>query len=334
MNKQSALILMGCMLLAIGGLSCKKKAPQSQWTDTLKTGAIRIAADTDFRHWLDTEISSFEAHNEYQAALFPTYTDEADAIRLLTEDSVRVAIVTRDLATSERAKLTEKHLDAKKHLIAFDGIAVITNRENTDSILSIATLQKILKGEITDWSQIRTDATQKSTLGTIRVLFDNKKSGIWRYAVDSIARTKTLSPNIYPLNGSAELIEKIEQTPNALGFISANLVSGETGTPYLQRHATIRLTRLSRDEQPTLANSYLPFAGDIQAENYPLWRPVYAVLSDPKMGLSSGFSIFLAQAIGQKIALKSGFLPVTDAQNMDVLIKNEYPAGKKSTKMK
>ncbi|GHT24811.1 phosphate ABC transporter substrate-binding protein [Bacteroidia bacterium] len=317
-------------MLLVCGLSCKKKDRQSQWNDTLKTGIIRIAADADFSHWIDTEIASFEAYSDYQAALFPTYTDEEDAIRLLTDDSVRVAIVTRDLATSERAKLTARHLDAKKHLVAFDGIAVVTNRENSDSILSLATLQKILTGEITDWSQIN----PKSKLGTIRVLFDNKKSGIWRYAVDSIARTKTLSPNIYPLNGATELLEKIEQMPNALGFVSANLVSGEVGTPRLRRHATLRLTRLSRSESATLANSYLPFAGDIQAENYPLWRPVYLILSDPRMGLSSGFSIFIAQAVGQKIILKSGFLPVTDSHIMDVLIKEEYPTGKKSTKMK
>ncbi|GAP73395.1 phosphate ABC transporter, phosphate-binding component [Candidatus Symbiothrix dinenymphae] len=327
--KKVASVLMVCTLL-VGGLSCNKKDRRSQWDDTLKAGVIRIAADADFSHWMNTEISSFEAHSDYQAALFPTYTDEGDAIRLLTDDSVRIAIVTRDLATSERAKLTARYLDAKKHLIAFDGIAVITNRANRDSILSVSTLQKILTGEITDWNQIG----QKSTLGTIRVLFDNKKSGVWRFAVDSIARTRTLSPNIYPTDGTAELLERIEQMPNALGFISANLVSGETGTPCLNRHPNIRLTRLSADATPTLANSYLPFAGDIHTENYPLWRPVYAILSDPKSGLSSGFNIFLVHDVGQKIALKSGMMPITDSHIMQVLIKDEYPTGKKSTKMK
>jgi phosphate transport system substrate-binding protein len=48
-------------------------------------------------------------------------------------------------------------------------------------------------------------------------------------------------------------------------------------------------------------------------------------LSDPRSGLSSGLSIFLAHEVGQKIILKSGLLPITDPQNLSVNIKDEYP---------
>jgi phosphate transport system substrate-binding protein len=209
----------------------------------------------------------------------------------------------------------------KKHLIAFDGIALIVHLSNKDSILSISDLKKILSGEITEWSQINPE----STLGTIRILFDGKESGILRYVVDSISDGKTFSPNLYAMNSPLEVMERTSQLPNALGIAGNNTISDETNSNYLTFKDKIRLVRVSKEAVATIENSYLPYAGDIMQENYPLWRPVYVLLSDPKSGLSSGLSIFLANEIGQKIILKSGLLPITDPQNISVVIKDEYP---------
>jgi phosphate transport system substrate-binding protein len=298
-------------LLLLSFDSCKKDT-KDRWDDTLSSGLIRIACDENFKTLMDAEIRVFEAHNQ-GATIIPIYTNEVEAIRLLTEDSVRFALTTRDLNSKERATLKERFLEARKSLIAFDGIALIANRLNTDSLIGLPTLKKILTGEITEWSQLN----PKSSLGTIRVIFDNKESGILRYAVDSISQGESLSSNLYALNNHTEVIEKVIQMPNTLGLIGVNVL-GDTAE-------SIQLIRISNEEPATVANSYLPYAGDIMQENYPLWRPVYVLLSDPKSGLSSGLSIFLAHEIGQKILLKSGLLPVTDPQNISVNITDEYP---------
>ncbi|MDR0412424.1 MAG: substrate-binding domain-containing protein [Dysgonamonadaceae bacterium] len=297
-------------------VSCKKEV-KGKWDDTLYSGLIRIACDENFKALMDAEIRVFEAHNP-AATVIPIYTHETEAIRLLTEDSVRFALVTRDLNPKERALLKEHSMKAKRYLIAFDGIALIINTANTDSVIGLPALRKILTGEITEWTQLN----PKSSLGTIRVIFDNKESGILRYVVDSITGAKALSPNLYALNNDLEVMEKVAQLPNSIGLIGVNAISGETHS--IDRNP-FHLMRISKDEHATLNNSYLPYAGDIAQENYPLWRPLYAILSDPKSGLSSGLSIFLANEIGQKIILKSGLLPVTDPQNIPVNIKDEYP---------
>jgi phosphate transport system substrate-binding protein len=306
--------------LFIASASCKKKGKSDEWEDTLNSGLIRIACDANFKTLMDAEISVFEAHNP-KAVLLPVYTNETEAIRLLVSDSVRFALTTRDLNAKEREKLALKSMRSKKHLIAFDGIALITHPSNSDSILSLPALKKILSGEITEWSQIN----PKSTGGTIRLLFDGKESGILRYMVDSISDGKTFSPNLYAVNSPLEVMEKVSQMPSALGVIGFNIISDETGSTYRTYRDKIRLLRISKDTLATVENSYLPYAGDIMQENYPLWRPVYVLLSDPKSGLPSGLSIFLANEIGQKIILKSGLLPVTDPQNIQVIINDEYP---------
>jgi phosphate transport system substrate-binding protein len=313
-----------CLLLVlvffITFASCKKKEKSDGWDDTFTSGFVRIACDENFKALIDAEISVFEAHNP-KAVILPVYTNETEAIRLLIADSVRFALTTRDLNVKERDELTRKSMQPKKHLIAFDGIALVIHPSNSDSILSLSALRKILSGEIIEWSQIN----PKSTGGAIRVLFDNKESGILRYMVDSISDGKTFSPHLYAVNNPLEVLEKVSQMPNALGIIGFNILSDETNSTDLAYRDKIRLMRISKDSPATVENSYLPYAGDIMQEDYPLWRPVYVLLSDPKSGLSSGLSIFLAHEIGQKIILKSGLLPITDPQNISVVINDEYP---------
>jgi phosphate transport system substrate-binding protein len=296
--------------------SCKQKEAKDPWDDTLNTGLIRIACDENFKSLMDSEIKVFEARTP-GATILPIYTNETEAIRLLTEDSVRFALTTRDLTTKERSDISQRSLTVRKHLIGFDAIALVVNPINKDFLLSMPILKKILTGEITEWSQINPN----SPIGTIRVIADNQGSGIVRYIVDSITQKKPLTSNIYALGNSVEVMEKVMQMPNAIGVFGINAINSAPA----EYKDKIRLIRISNEDPATIENSYLPYPGDIQAENYPLWRPVYVLLSDPKSGLSSGLSIFLAHEAGQIILLKSGLLPITDPQNKSVLIKDEYP---------
>ncbi|MDR0428044.1 MAG: substrate-binding domain-containing protein [Dysgonamonadaceae bacterium] len=299
--------------------SCKQKN-KDNWTDTMKSGFIYIASDESFKSLMDAEIQSFEAHNN-EAFVNPIYVTEKQAIQLLTEDSVRLAVVTRDLYPSERAKLSERNMNARKFLIAFDGIALIMNRMNPDSIISVSTLQNILTGQITEWSQIN----PQSNYGTIRTILDNKESGVLRYVADSLLRGETNTPNIYALNSNIEVIEKVMEMPNSIGILSVNVLNENSNSIYNNCKDRIRMMRLSKEDNATIENSYLPYAGDINQDNYPLWRPVYVLLSDPRSGLSSGFTVFLAGETGQKVILRSGLLSISDPHVLSINVKSENP---------
>ncbi|GHV12149.1 phosphate ABC transporter substrate-binding protein [Bacteroidia bacterium] len=284
-------------------VACKRAPKDPHENDTITSGLIRIACDENFKSLMDAEIAVFEGRNT-RAAIIPIYTNETDVFRLLTEDSVRFALVTRDVTSKERAALKEKQLYATPHLVGFDGVALLINTANKDTVLDLPTLKKILRGEVTEWSQMN----PRTQLGAIRVVVDNTQSGILRYVADSIAGTSALTPNIYGMKHPAEVVAKVQEMPNTIGLISYNAYSDTT--------KNIRLMRI---------NGYLPYAGDLMQANYPLWRPVYAMLTDPKRSLPSGLSVFLSQEIGQRILMKAGLLPITDPQNRDVVVTNEYP---------
>jgi len=305
------------LLLSFASCTHNKK-PSDRWDDTMDKGIIKIACDENFKNLMDAEIDAFQAHKNYLAIINPIYTNENEAIRLLTEDSVRLAVTSRDLNAKEQKTIQDKKMVVRKFLIAFDGIALIANRENPDSLISFPTIKKILTGEITEWKQIN----PASPLGTIRVLFDSNQSGILRYAVDSITQGESVSPNLYALNSSDELIKKLSELPSAIGVVGFNLISDKTAGLQEKLH----LMRIGKEENVTLQNTYLPYAGDIKNEDYPLWRPVYVLLSDPRSGLSSGFSIFLAHDVGQMVILKAGLLPaVSDPQNRSVKRVDGFP---------
>jgi len=309
-------------------VSCKKKQSKDKWNDTLTTGIINIACDEDFKNLMDAEIDAFQAHSNYQAIINPIYSNENEVIRLLMEDSVRLALTTRDLNASEQKTAKDKQMYIRNFLIAFDGIALIANKTNPDSLISLPTIKKILTGEITEWSQIN----PHSTLGAIRVIFDNNQSGILRYVVDSLTQSKPLSSQLYALNNSDELIAKVEELPNAIGIVGFNLFGDGTRWKTQGLQDKLRIMRIGKEENVTLQNTYLPYSGDIKSEDYPLWRPVYVLLSDPKSGLSSGFSVFLAHDVGQVVILKSGLLPaVSDPQSRSVNIVDKYPNENKET---
>ena len=46
-------------------------------------------------------------------------------------------------------------------------------------------------------------------------------------------------------------------------------------------------------------------------------RDVYVILTDPRSGLASGFSTFLASDRGQRIILRAGLMPAT--QNVRIV---------------
>lgn len=324
MKKFVSIAIIISVFLSLG--SCKKKQPKDKWDDTLNSGIIKIACDENFENLMTAEIEAFEAHNNYMAIINPIYTNENEVIRLFLEDSVRLALTTRELNAAEQKTADEKKMFVRKFLIAFEGIALVTNKANTDSLIGLPTIRKILTGEITEWSQINPN----SDLGTIRMIFDNNQSGIKRYIIDSIAKSETLSPNLYALNNSDELIEKVCQMPNAIGIVGYTIINDEVKWKTSGLQDTLRLMRVGKDEKVNLQNTYLPFAGDVKKEDYPLWRAIYVLLSDPKSGLSSGFSIFLAHDVGQTVILKSGLLPaVSSPQNRSVYINDAYPEEKK-----
>jgi phosphate transport system substrate-binding protein len=293
------------ILFALILVSCQNKV-KDKFTDTYTSGTIKIAVDENFQPIIQEEIDVFEAMNP-KASIKPQYTNEVDAMNLFLKDSVRVVIATRPLSDKEMKFFKSKTFYPHSYKFATDGIALIVNNHNSDSLITIGQIRKILTGQVTNWNELY----PKSKLGKFQVVFDNKNSSTVRYAIDSICNGNPLSKNLFAQNTNTEVIKFVSKTPNSIGIIGVNWLGNEKDTTNLSFKPEIRVMAVTGDATATVANTYKPFQAYLFYGNYPLTRNIYVLVNDPRGSLPSGLTSFLTSDRGQRIILKSGLVPAT-----------------------
>lgn len=269
----------------------------------MNSGYIKIAVDQTMQPTIQAAIDMFEVENE--AIIEPIYTSESEAVELLMDDTVRLAVATRRLTSAERLYFEERKFQPEEIRIALDAIALIVHPSNPDSIINVQTLKRILTGEVKRWKEIYPN----SKLGDIQVIFDNTNSSIVRYANDSICRDKSLSPDLNALNLNEEVVDYISQNPGSIGLIGVNHISDASDSTVIEMTTKVQVMRVTWDENPDRNNAVQPYQYYIYNGQYPFIREVYVLLNDPRGELPKGFTRFLISDRGQRIILRSGLLP-------------------------
>lgn len=305
MKTVKQLQLAGLLLMLVLLSACRSKSKDSQ-TDTYTSGVIAIAADESFRPIVQEEIDVFEGLTPL-AGIVPRYVTEVEAVNLLLKDSLRLAITSRRLTPEEMASFNSRKFFPQEIKIATDGLALITNRSNPDSLITVDEFRSILTGETKQWKELY----PSSRLGDIRLVFDNKNSSTVRFAADSICRGTPLSSDLKALKTNREVIDYVARTPEAIGIIGVNWLSDRNDSTGLTFSREVQVMSVSAAAKATPQNSFKPYQAYLYYGDYPLTRSIYALLNDPRSALPWGFASFLASDRGQRIILKSGLVPAT-----------------------
>ena len=130
---------------------------------------------------MEEELQVFHALTP-DATVHPVYCSEVEAMKLLLADSVRLAVTTRQLTQEETAYFNGKKFFPVSVKMATDGLALIVNKQNTDSLITVDRFKDILTGKVTDWKQLN----PASRLGKLQLVFDNPNSSTVHYVLDSI----------------------------------------------------------------------------------------------------------------------------------------------------
>lgn len=304
MTKKISYLIVG-LILTTGFYSCMSENKSGR-TDTYSSGAISFASDESFSPIIDEERDVFE-HTYPDAHLTPIYTSESEAINLLLQDSVWMTITSRDFKPEELQSLKDRKQFPLSIKFAYDGLALIQNKQNTDSCISVKDIRRILTGEVTRWDQIYPNSKR----GEITVVFDNKRSATVHYVEDSILGGKPItSPNVYAVDSTAQVVAAVEEDPNAIGIIGSNWLNDKRDSTNLTFRKEIRPMAVTKLDVANVANSWKPYQYYFYNGNYPLVRTLYILLNDTHMGLPTGFKNFIiSQDKGQMIILKAGLLP-------------------------
>lgn len=295
------LLFTGIVFLVISCNTGGTKTP----VETPTSGNIKISVDESFQPIIDTEVYTFTSLY-HRAQVKPEYKPEYDVVNDFMNDSVKVMVTSRKLSDNQIQYLRDNLIIARTITFAYDALALITNRENHDTLIKYNTVRDIFSGQIKQWK----DINPKSKLDRISVIFDNNKSGNIRYFKELFGITDTLGDNFYAVNNNAEVIDFVSKNPEALGIISVNWISDKDDS--LSMSFVKRINVLAISQQFINDGSfYRPYQGSIYDKSYPFVREVYLISRETFAGLGSGFIQWATSEQGQRIVLKSGLVPAT-----------------------
>ena len=257
MKKNASYILVGLTLAACLATACSdNKQKKDKRTDTYSSGVISITSDESFKPIVEEEREVFESIYT-EAKIKPIYTNESEGItNLLQAKGTWLVITARNFKPDELQGLKDRNFLPKSMPLAYDGLALIVNKSNTDTCISVSDIKKILNGEANKWS----DLYPGSKRGDITLVFDNPKSSAVHFVEDSILGGNAIkSQNVVAAQTSAEVIKYVEKTEGAIGIIGSNWLNDKRDSTNLTFNSNIRLMSVSKWDKANPKNSWKPY---------------------------------------------------------------------------
>jgi len=269
-------------------------------------GITSIVADESFAPIIEDQLFVFR-DNYPKAHINMIYKPENELLNTFLNDTVRVAIMSRQLNAEEKKIFENKKITIRVNRIAVDGIALVINESARDSIITVDEIINTMQGK----------------KGRIKSLvFDNANSSTVRY-LKELSKIKDLpSSGIYALKSNPEVIRFVADNPGAIGVVGVNWIQ-EPGKETEQYAVKLRMMGVKNQQgKPGSDQYYLPDQNNLALGLYPLTRDLYIINCSGGPGVGAGFASFLAGEKGQRIVLKSGLLP-DRIPSREILIRNK-----------
>lgn len=300
MNKLKLILFI--VIAVILGQSCKQK-PTKNTQQKAKVIKATFAADESCQPIVD-ELKDIFTQLIPNTDVNIIYKSENDVLRLLLNDKVRLALLSRGLNVQELNVLKQKSLSPETYRFAVDAIAIIVNKASTDTLITVKEIKKMLNG------QTKTDKN---------IVFDNPSSSLVRYLKEFSGNNDLKGKNIFALKNNKEVIKYVSEHEDAIGIVGFNWL-------YDQDDVVNSVNILAvKDENSKLnPNQYFkPSQSTLALKQYPLSRNLYVVNCTGKKDLGTNFAYFILNETGQRVILRSGILP-DQIPGREINIKHTY----------
>lgn len=216
-------------------------------------------------------------------------------IAAIINQTTDIADASREMKPKEVERASQKNGIPQKILLAIDAIAIIVNKANPVSGLTVDQLGAVFRGEITNWKDLGGAGMPITLYGR------QSTSGTYVFLRD-IALKGDYSPKMGGLPGNAAIVEAVKADTSGIGFVGVAFVRKAEGVRPL-------MIAVSKDH-PYLS----PLDKDVvESGAYPLTRPLIQYVDAHSRQKVKDFIDFELSPNGQKIIEEEGFFPVPRA---------------------
>ena len=197
-------------VLVLGVMTGCSNSNRNQDDDAADTQQVTGTVATDGSTSMEKVIGSLgEAFMNDNSGITFTYnpTGSGSGIKAVQEGRCDIGLSSRDLKDEEK----ESGLEAT--VLAYHGIAIVVNPENTITDLDVETIAKIYTGEITNWSEVGGADAEI-------VLIGREAGSGTRDGFESITGTTDACKYRQELTSTGDVITTVAQNPAAIGYAS------------------------------------------------------------------------------------------------------------------
>ena len=227
MKKLIAIVLAGVLTLAMTACGAQNSAADTtaattaaataatettaETTEAAKlSGTVTLAGSTSMQKLCEAMIESFEEAYP-DITVTAEYTGSGAGLEALAGGKTDIGNASRSL------KDGEKQSGAVENIVAIDGIAVITHKDNTVSDLTAQQLTDIYTGKITNWKDLG------GADEAIVVLGREAGSGT-RGAFEELLKIEDQCAYAQELDSTGGVLAKVAATPGSIGYVSLDVV--------------------------------------------------------------------------------------------------------------
>ena len=288
------LLLLPLVLLIVTSFwSCGGRELKDE--QTIITGQLKVLVDDGLSPIMEEQVAVFDhlyEHTDIELLDGP----ENQIVARLLDGTAEVIVLTRQLNESENRFFEARQFKPRVSKFATDAVALIANKSNPDSALTVDDIIGFMRGEPTS-----------ERLN--RLVFDNPNSSTVRFLKELAGVDSLPSTGVYAMKSNSEVLKHVYETPQSIGVLGISWVVRADSS--LKKYTDgIKVLGIKNQAGKPGSNGYFkPSQSNLAEGIYPLSRSVYIINAEPRKSLGMGFAAFLTGVSGQRIILKSGLMP-------------------------
>lgn len=210
--KRIGTLLLACILsLSLVGCGTNTSDKTNTMNNHSTSGNVRLDGSTSMEP-LMTALSEAIKEDYPNLQLEAQFTGSGTGIKSVIAGTVEIGNSSRSLTDEEKSQ------GLIENIVAIDGIAIITDKNNTITNLTKEQLISIYTGEITNWKDVGGKDQRIVVVG-------REASSGTRGAFEEILAIKDKCKYANELNEAGAVVAKVQQTPGAIGYISLDNIT-------------------------------------------------------------------------------------------------------------